>query len=73
MRTERGEWAVVLRIFSDGSAMIRVDGGRDVALRGDQLPPSLQPGEAGRVLFRDLGEEAALFVRRDARTSPDGP
>jgi hypothetical protein len=59
-----GDWAVILEVFDDGSARVRVDSGEDIALRADQLPPDPQPGEAGHVFFRrQFGEGMALFRR----------
>jgi hypothetical protein len=30
-----GEWAVILEVFDDGSARVRVDSGEDIALRSN--------------------------------------
>jgi hypothetical protein len=59
------EWAVVVKLFPDGSAWVRIgDGdneGRDVALTAAQAGPA-ELGEAGRLVNR--GRRDMRFVRR---------
>lgn len=48
---DRGEWAVVMEVFPDGSARVRVEEGRDVALHSWAVG-HVSPGESGRLLGR---------------------
>ena len=53
-----GTWAVVMRVFGDGSSLVRVgenpDEGQDLALGATQMPDDPQPGEAGRLIRRKV-------------------
>jgi hypothetical protein len=60
---DEGEWAVVMEVFRDGSALVRVEEGRDVALTEEQVG-EVEPGEAGRLFNRENPDRALLFVAR---------
>lgn len=57
-----GEWAVVLAVFQDGSALVRVEEGRDVALHSWEVG-QVEPGEAGRLLNRNRRGVPKRFVK----------
>jgi hypothetical protein len=54
----------VMEVFSDGSARVCVESGRDVALNSWQID-QVEPGEAGWLLNRGKRGRGMCFVKRE--------
>lgn len=61
MTDREGVWAVVVRVFPDGSVWVRAESGEDVALTRRQAG-KVEAGEAGVLVGRGRGRR---FFKRD--------